>query len=297
MQGRSSKYHSVLVQVMAWAKECLTLITLKKAWEKGKAPESELAEKVEKPEDLKHLEQEVFHAGAAASQRAFDPKAAKIEVYGGGPAKASKVAKPRPTPNPEPTPDPMSATVAPPDKEAVVEMEVELPSLDSSAVETLETPAPPSGSVPEGPRKPCVLVIDDYEPLLHMLCTALKGAGYEVCSAKDGLEGLVRLHENRVNLVITDVQMPKLDGFDLSRMLNVRETTRDLPIIFLTEVLDDQTKAVARRLGAADTLVKPFTLDSLLDSVRAILAHQAVSPHPLGKPGAPKPEPLFSVVK
>ncbi|NUN95082.1 MAG: response regulator [Candidatus Omnitrophica bacterium] len=296
MRGRSSKYHSILVQVMAWAKECLALITLKKAWEKGQPPASELAEKVEKPEHLKKLEEEVFRPGQAAAQRTFDPKAVKIEVYGGSPAKKAKEA-PAPS-DPEPTldskPHPESPSM---EKEVVVEMEVELPSLETSAAETLETRAPSPAEEPLGPRKPCILVIDDYEPLLQMLCTALKGAGYDVCAAKDGLEGLVRLHENRVNLIITDVQMPKLDGFDLSRMLNVRETTRDLPIVFLTEVLDEQTKAVARRLGAADTLVKPFTLDSLLDSVRAILAHQEFAPHSVEKPKSPKSEPLFSVVK
>jgi DNA-binding response OmpR family regulator len=87
----------------------------------------------------------------------------------------------------------------------------------------------------------------------------------------------VRIHENAVDLIITDVQMPKLDGFEMSKMLNVRDKTRDIPVIFLTEVLDEQTKAIAKRLGAADTLVKPFTMDAVFESVRTILAsHLAV---------------------
>jgi len=145
-----------------------------------------------------------------------------------------------------------------------------------------ETNGPPVPSTPvSAPKNKCekahLLVIDDYEPLLNMLARSLKAAGYEPICAKDGVEGIVKLHEYAVDLIITDVQMPKLDGFDLSKMLNVREETRDIPVIFLTEVMDSQTATVAKRLGAADTIIKPFTMDTLLESVKTVLAsHKAV---------------------
>lgn len=285
MSGKNSAYKMVLNQVMDWAKRCVSLIQFKKTWiEKGRAPEEELAAKAISEEDSIKLEEEVFNPKQAASAAAFDPARVEIKVFGNETVKPKKI-RGKAAATAVPCGEPAS-----PESQAKAEgaERVEAPVAQPS----LEPPASTSG----GPRKPTILVIDDYEPLLKMLCKALQGTGYEVCSAKDGVEGLVRLHENHVDLIVSDVQMPKLDGFDLSRMLNVRDSTREIPIIFLTEVLDEQTKAVAKRLGAADTLVKPFTLDALFDSVRAVLAGQrAMLSIPDRVPVTPV-APLFAVV-
>jgi CheY-like chemotaxis protein len=271
---------------MDWARRCVSLIQFKKTWiEKGRAPEEELAAKAIPEEDSMKLEEEVFNPKQAASAAAFDPARVEIKVFGSEKAKPKKVRGKAAA-----TAAPCGEPAAPESHQATAEgaERVEAPVVHPST----EIPASTSG----GPRKPTILIIDDYEPLLKMLCKALQGAGYEVCSAKDGVEGLVRLHENHVDLIVSDVQMPKLDGFDLSRMLNVRDSTREIPIIFLTEVLDEQTKAVAKRLGAADTLVKPFTRDALFDSVRAVLAGQrAMLSIPDRVPVTPA-APLFAVV-
>jgi CheY-like chemotaxis protein len=290
MRGRKSVYKAVLIQVMAWAKRCIEVIQLKKAWEQGRAPEAEMAERAIPREDDQKLEEEVFNPKTASSAAAFKPKPVEIKVYGsvnGKGAKAKEAAEAAkrveaPAPVVE-TPIEVSPLAEVP--QAALEAVIEEPPI--------RTPFTPVSD----PRKSTLLVIDDYEPLLHMLTKAMQGAGYNVCSAKDGVEGLVRLHENQVDLIITDVQMPKIDGFDFSRMLNVREATRDIPIIFLTEVLDDQTKAVAKRLGAADTLIKPFTLDSLFESVKMVLAPQRMLRGMPASTHADQSKPLFAVVK
>ncbi len=253
MDTVSTKRFSILNEVMAWANRCLALLHLKIAWEQGKAPEEELATKVNTSENEKRLEEEIFHPKPSAAAAAFDPSKVEIKVFGNPHLKKGK-----------------GSALPVPDKPAIESIHGNGTLGESSLVEP--DPANPLPVPPIETAKPCILVIDDYPPLLNMLTMAMKGAGYDVCTARDGLEGLIRLHENRVDLVVSDVQMPKIDGFDLRRMLNVRDSTRELPMIYLTEVLDEQTKAIARRLGVSNVLVKPFTLDCLLECVRTCLA-------------------------
>lgn len=255
MDAVSPNRRSILSEVMDWAKRCLTLLHLKIAWEQGKAPEEELAAKVKPHEDEKHLEEEIFHPKPSAAVAAFDPSKVEIKVFGNPGTKKGK-----------------GSALPVPDKPVIESIHGNGTLGESNPMEP--DPANPLPVPPVETAKPCILVIDDYLPLLNMLTMAMKGAGYDVCTARDGLEGLIRLHENQVDLVVSDVQMPKIDGFDLRRMLNVRESTREMPMIYLTEVLDEQTKAIARRLGVSNVLVKPFTLDCLLECVRISLKHK-----------------------
>jgi two-component system, chemotaxis family, chemotaxis protein CheY len=252
MDTVSNNRRSILSDVMAWAMRCLTLLHLKTAWEKGKAPEEELAAKVETPENEKLIEEEIFHPQPSMAT-AFDPSKVVIKVIG-SPSKKNQKGVAQPVPG-KPVTDSLHGNGI---QDMLVSQEANPQDL---------FPLPPIQAA-----KPCILIIDDYPPLLNMLAMAIKGAEYDVCTAKDGLEGLIRLHENQVDLVVSDVQMPKIDGFDLRRMLNVRESTRELPMIYLTEVLDEQTKAIARRLGVSNVLVKPFTLDCLLECIRSCVA-------------------------
>jgi CheY-like chemotaxis protein len=282
-------YQVFLSQILSWAKECLTLIQFKKAWEKGKVPKAELAAKALDTEEAdQKLVDEIFHADLSPHTPSLDiqkestqqlaeelsktPVAwpePKIQVFGETSGKSKKKER---AAAPEPASEPAVAVAGAPTGDLTLSPTLE----DKVPFEVGNvTPAPVEPreeTAASFPNRPTILVIDDYKPLRRMIQKALNGACYNVCTAEDGVEGIVRIHENAVDLVVCDVQMPRLDGFEMSKMLNVRDSTRDIPIIFLTEVLDEQTKAIARRLGAADTLIKPFTMDSLFESIRAVLA-------------------------
>jgi len=244
-------------------------------WEKhGRVPDEELAAKAFPDEGKELFRAEVPDASSAKVGFSAPPE---IKVFGGEtPSKPKKETKNKATKTlgSEPRPD-----------------ETRGDSENVSSKEKNEKPQPVREAV--FPNRPTLLIIDDYEPLRQMIAKAMCGASYNVCAAKDGVEGIVRIHENKIDLIITDVQMPKLDGFEMSKMLNVRDKTREIPVIFLTEVLDDQTKAIAKRLGAADTLIKPFTMDSLFESVRTILASHSPA-GPTEKPALKPVEPALS---
>lgn len=304
-EDAKKEYKNLLENVIDWAKKCLEVLRLQRAWKKGQVPEAELAGPIRTSAEEQKLVEEIFNPATTFPTRkkpasGFDIGSIKIEVY--GPKRT-----PQPPPKPKETepavpeevlPEAMIPVEEPKPVEAILPAvapvpavptvtpnmpnrttDPKQPSLPPAPVNQASVESTINGSAPDpnDSGKPRLLVIDDYEPLLNMLARSLKAAGYEPICAKDGVEGIVKLHEKAVDLIITDVQMPKLDGFDLSKMLNVREETRDIPVIFLTEVLDAQTRTVAKRLGAADTIIKPFTMDTLLESVKTVLAcHQAV---------------------
>ena len=263
MKTSSTKSHrAFLEQVLDWAKRCVDLLRLKKAWEKGRIPKEEMGDRaIHQEEDDKALVEEIFyeempsHAPSLEVQMRSKRKLAEelfskdstatrkalskveITVYGG----SRKKEEPK-----ELEKVPEEAAVDPSEEETVPNAAV-IPESIPSVKKESPPPKPKEGVSLEDeriyPTNPTILVIDDYKPLREMLAKALKGANYNVCSAEDGIQGIVRIHENVVDLIITDVQMPKLDGFEMSKMLNVRDKTRDIPVIFLTEVLDEENQS------------------------------------------------------
>lgn len=302
---KKGQYKVLLNQVLSWAKECLSLIHFKKAWEKGKVPNRELAAKaLEGQEKDQKLVEEIFHANIPGHSPSLDVQResteklaeeldrpapawpqAEIQVFGEPNGKSRK--KKKPVQEAEAIKDLENAheDASLPAEEPAHSLQESTEATTEESLECLKVVSEPSPPVekkipprtPSFPNRPTILVIDDYRPLRNMIQKALLGASYNVCTAEDGVEGIVRVHENEVDLVVCDVQMPRLDGFEMSKMLNVRDRTREIPVIFLTEVLDEPTKAVAKRLGAADTLIKPFTMDALFESIRMVLASHKVS--------------------
>lgn len=113
-----------------------------------------------------------------------------------------------------------------------------------------------------------ILVIEDEEGIIHLLNLYLKDAGYEVAAAKDGADGLAlhaRLHPD---LVILDIMLPALDGFEVCRRIRAWSKT---PILMLTARGDEDDRIQGLELGADDYLVKPFSPRELVSRVRAIL--------------------------
>ena len=110
---------------------------------------------------------------------------------------------------------------------------------------------------------PRVLIVDDDPWILRMVSTLLEKRGYTIATASDGEEGLMRADQMRPDLVITDVMMPKLDGWSLVRALRSRPELALVPVVFLTALGGEEDRIRGFRLGADDYLAKPFRFEEL----------------------------------
>jgi DNA-binding response OmpR family regulator len=113
-----------------------------------------------------------------------------------------------------------------------------------------------------------ILVVDDERPLVEALRFALEREGYRVIEAYDGASALERGLQEPLDLVILDVMLPEMSGFEVCRLLR-RE--RDIPILLLTARTDEADRVVGLDLGADDYIPKPFSMRELLARVRAAL--------------------------
>lgn len=116
-----------------------------------------------------------------------------------------------------------------------------------------------------------ILVIDDELNVVNMLQINLEAEGYDVATAYNGREGLDRIRSVRPDLVICDVMMPEMDGFELCRLIREDDATASIPFIFLTAKSDMPEKIDGFNAGADDYMTKPFNLDELIARVNAIL--------------------------
>jgi two-component system chemotaxis response regulator CheY len=117
-----------------------------------------------------------------------------------------------------------------------------------------------------------ILTVDDSRTMRDMLKVALMEAGYRVIQAVDGQHGLEVLEQETPHVIITDINMPRLDGFGFIE--NVRRNPRYLgiPILVLTTESSPEKKNLARRAGATGWIVKPFDSAKLVDVVRRVAA-------------------------
>ncbi len=121
------------------------------------------------------------------------------------------------------------------------------------------------------PRPGCVLVVDDSPSLRRMLRFTLEQGRYDVLEAVDGTHALALAGERDVDLVLTDLNLPGIDGLTLVRSLRARAGFAAVPILVLTTETADATKAEARAAGATGWMVKPFDPDHLLDVVGRVM--------------------------
>jgi two-component system chemotaxis response regulator CheY len=147
-----------------------------------------------------------------------------------------------------------------------------LPDAVPQSVAPVEPQAGPAGDALADAR-PCakrILTIDDSKTMRDMLRLTLTGAGYDVLQAVDGQDGLDVLRRERVDVVITDINMPKLDGYGVIRHLRADADYDETPILVLSTEGDQKTKDIGREAGATGWLVKPFDPEQLVDIVRQV---------------------------
>ncbi|MBP1739299.1 MAG: response regulator transcription factor [Deltaproteobacteria bacterium] len=116
-----------------------------------------------------------------------------------------------------------------------------------------------------------ILVVDDDEMVLMALDELLKPEGYEVQTVASGTEALQKLDEGAYDLIMTDVIMPEMDGFELCKRIREKEKYREIPVVFLTAKTRDEDRVRGLEAGANLFLSKPISPDKLLGIVSSTL--------------------------
>ena len=117
-----------------------------------------------------------------------------------------------------------------------------------------------------------ILTVDDSRTMRDMLRLALVKAGFDVVEAVDGLHGLEVLSNIDPDVIITDINMPNLDGFGFIEAVRDGDRHRAIPILVLTTESDPEKKSRARQAGATGWIVKPFHPDKLVEAIRRVAA-------------------------
>jgi DNA-binding response OmpR family regulator len=120
---------------------------------------------------------------------------------------------------------------------------------------------------------PRILLVDDEQSVQKLLTYPLRKEGYDVVPALDGRQALERLRDGRFDLVVLDVMLPRIDGFDVCREIRARST---VPIIMLTAKTEEIDKVLGLELGADDYITKPFSIREFRSRVKAVLRRAAL---------------------
>jgi two-component system chemotaxis response regulator CheY len=122
-----------------------------------------------------------------------------------------------------------------------------------------------------------ILAVDDSKTMREMVSFTLKGAGYEVMEAEDGKAALVALNGGKVDAVVTDLNMPNMNGFELIRALRAHPIYKFTPILMLTTEGDASKKEEGKAAGVTGWIVKPFNPDKLIEVVKKVCPPEATA--------------------
>lgn len=116
-----------------------------------------------------------------------------------------------------------------------------------------------------------ILIVDDCQTTRKLLSLYLKSAGFEVVTAENGIDALEKIGRDNINLVLSDLNMPFMDGIELVKNIRTMPELRDLPVIMVTTEADEKEKKAAYEAGATGYMVKPVTADAISKSIKDIL--------------------------
>ncbi len=117
-----------------------------------------------------------------------------------------------------------------------------------------------------------ILIADDRAEVVELVRVTLEGEDYQIVDASNGKEALKKVRLEKPDLVLLDVVMPKMDGFEVCRKLKKDPETQEIPIIMLTAKAQKVDKEKGREVGASDYITKPFSPSALLTKIEEILA-------------------------
>ena len=117
-----------------------------------------------------------------------------------------------------------------------------------------------------------ILVVDDEDDILNFLELVLSEKGYDVVTASGGQEALTRAQLERPDLVLLDIMMPQMDGWEVLKLLRVDEETNEIPVAMLSARTEARDRVQGLQEGAVDYICKPFSLTELLGKIEAIFS-------------------------
>ena len=118
-----------------------------------------------------------------------------------------------------------------------------------------------------------ILVVDDEIYIVHILDFSLGMEGYEVITALDGEQALEKARTEKPDLIVLDIMMPKLDGYETCKILKAEAETKDIPVILLSAKGRNVDQKIGFEVGADDYITKPFSPRKLVERINAILGH------------------------
>ena len=116
-----------------------------------------------------------------------------------------------------------------------------------------------------------ILTVDDSASVRQMVSLSLREAGYDVIEAENGKDALEKLQKSQVDLIVTDLNMPVMDGIELIRQVRSNSSHRFVPIIMLTTESQENKKVEGKRAGATGWIIKPFNPEQLIGVTRKVL--------------------------
>jgi len=126
----------------------------------------------------------------------------------------------------------------------------------------------------------CALVVDDDKLLLRLVELNLNRIGIKVLMAEDGKEALRLAWEERPDVILLDIMMPRMDGYEVIQRLKAEKRTRNIPVIMLTAKSNPGDQQRSREMGAVDYITKPFQLEELRQVVQSVISGRADSAPP-----------------
>jgi len=119
-----------------------------------------------------------------------------------------------------------------------------------------------------------ILVIEDEPGTLRFVKYTLEQEGYQVYTSQNGLEGLKKAQQNGIDLIVLDIMLPGIDGFEICHRLRARPETAHLPILMFSAKAQEIDKATGLKMGADDYLIKPADPTEILSRVKGLLARK-----------------------
>ena len=140
----------------------------------------------------------------------------------------------------------------------------------SAASRALDTPL--QTAAPAKQRRACVMVVDDSLTVRRVTSRMLQRQNMEVLTAQDGIEALTLLEERRPDVILLDIEMPRMDGYELTRHIRRSDRLKDIPLIMITSRTGEKHRRYAMELGVDRYLGKPYQEADLIDEITSILA-------------------------
>jgi DNA-binding response OmpR family regulator len=117
-----------------------------------------------------------------------------------------------------------------------------------------------------------ILVVDDEINITQILQFSIGAEGYEVITAQNGEEAIEKARREQPDLIILDIMMPRIDGYEACRILKANPITKNIPVVLLTAKGRDIDKKLGQEVGAIDYIIKPFSPNKLIDRIHKLLS-------------------------